>query len=134
MPHGLASFAPSELRLTRAEARGVLDFFFPGDGRLGADDLTNADLSFAQGLLVAALAEGDTAGRPPAGPDDPPGVAHVASGWVRLAGLVPAFLLRANPAWFPGGAQGLTPEMSIGEPTRAGLSIRYRAIWLARQL
>lgn len=128
MVHGLRRFSPRELVLAPPAAWEVLRFFFPGDMvGLYMEDLSVEDRLFAQGLLVAALDETRSLGTPP-GPEETP---LVAAGFVRIRAIVARVVARAPGEWFA----SLPPEGAdaarIDEPSRAAVSIRHRAGWLA---
>src|SRR5271168_1312491 len=48
----LRRFSPSEIYITKHDAWAVLEFFWPGNG-LNQAELSDADVNFAQGLLLA---------------------------------------------------------------------------------
>ncbi len=132
MVHGLRPFARGQVVLSRPEAREVLRFLFPLDRLPDEKELTEADLAFAQGLLVEAVDE-ERRLRVEEPPEELPAAERVAAGWGHAARALAAALKRFDPAWQSRPViEGLEAELS--EQARAGVSTRFRALWLARLL
>lgn len=132
MVHGLRSFARGQLVLSPSDAREVLRFLFPVDRLPDEKELTAADVAFAQGLLVEAVDE-ERRLRVEEPPEELPAAGRVAAGWGPVAPVLQAARKRFDPAWQSRPAvEGLDAEIS--EQARAGVSTRFRALWLARLL
>lgn len=132
MVHGLRPFTRGQLVLSRSQAREILRFLFPADRLPPEGELTPADVAFAQGLLVAAVDE-ERRLRVEEPPEVLPAIERVAAGWGPVAPVLEAALRRFDPSWLTRPAiEGV--EAEISEPARAGVSTRFRALWLARLL
>ncbi|MCL4809337.1 MAG: hypothetical protein KJ062_16345 [Thermoanaerobaculia bacterium] len=128
MATGPRRFSPRELVLPPPAAWEVLRFFFPGDMvGLYTEDLSVEDRLFAQELLVAALDETRTVGAPVVPGETP----LVAAGFVRIRAIAHRLVERAPGAWFSSPPPEGGDAARIDEPSRAAVSIRHRAGWLA---
>jgi hypothetical protein len=128
MAYGIRRFSPRELLLAPPAAWEILRFFFPGDMvGLYTEDLTVEDRLFAQGLLIAALDETRAFGAP-VRPGETP---LVAAGFVRIRAIVARVVARSPGAWFSCPPPEGGDAARIDEPSRAAVSIRHRAGWLA---
>jgi hypothetical protein len=131
MSVALRRFAPEEIRLSNEQAWRVLRFFWP-DTSILSGDLTQADLSFAQALLVEAIDSSYHMGY----------VEHlfksfymkVPASWSDVEDMVKGFAKAALKHWFKHATSKDLADAEIYETVRLTLARNFRSTWKIREL
>ena len=127
----LKRFRSDEIRLTKEQAWRILRFFWPDTSILPAN-LTDEDVSFAQGLLVEAIDSSYQMGyverlfksfymKAPAS-------------WSDVKDMVKGFAKAALKHWFKHATQSDLANPQIYENVQLTLARNFRSTWKIREL
>jgi hypothetical protein len=126
----LKNFEKSEIKLSQEEAWNVIRFFWPA-ASASPGDLTDADRSFAQGLLVEAIDGSYNMGF----------VEllfksfymKVPNSFDQIGSMVKSFAKAALKHWFKHATQADLADPKIYESVRATLARNFSTVWRIRE-
>lgn len=121
----LQHFHAAQLRLTRAQAAQILEFFFP-DQPVSPDSLTDDDIGFAQALLVEAIDASDEMSYVQILFEKTYMKAPSAS---IIKSLAKSFLKQAAKQWFRHATGKDWDDPKIYESVRRTISRNFKSIW-----